>query len=172
MPINDIVYNSDLANYPYGYGCPNGGDGQDKKEVEKIYVVMPPPPSKFPLYPYAPPYPCPPLPFPPHPHPDDDSDTHPAKQSDVEKQICKLSRQSANLRALIESIEDKNKPCIVKSSSYSYSLGELQKKDPQDESQTVEDENVATIVTILKAELDNIKQEIKDLSDEITTDEP
>lgn len=169
MPINDIVYNSDLANYPYGYGCPSGGDGQDKKEVEKIYVVMPPPPSKFPLYPY-PPYPV--LPFPPHPHPDDDPETRPAKQSDVEKQICKLSRQSANLRALIESIEDKNKPCIVKSSSYSYSLGELQKKDPQDESQTIEDENVATIVTILKAELDNIKQKIKDLSDEITVDEP
>lgn len=169
MPINDIVYNSDLANYPYGYGCPSGGDGQDKKEIEKIYVVMPPPPSKFPLYPY-PPYPVPP--FPPHPHPDDDPETRPAKQSDVEKQICKLSRQSANLRALIESIEDKNKPCIVKSSSYSYSLGELQKKDPQDETQTVEDENVATIVTILKAELDNIKQKIKDLSDEITVDEP
>lgn len=169
MSLPNLVYPSDLADYPYGYADEKGD--KDKAEVEKIYVVMPPPPSKFPLYPYAPPYPCPP-PFPPHPHPDDDPDTHPAKQSDVEKQICKLSRQSANLRALIESIEDKNKPCIIKSSSYSYSLGELQKKDPQDESQTVEDENVATIVTILKAELEEIKQKIKDLSDEIVVDEP
>jgi hypothetical protein len=122
MSLPNLVYPSDLADYPYGYV--DGKGDKDKAEVEKIYVVMPPPPSKFPLYPYAPPYPCPP-PFPPHPHPDDDPDTHPAKQSDVEKQICKLSRQSANLRALIESIEDKNKPCIIKSSSYSYSLGEL-----------------------------------------------
>lgn len=169
MSLPNLVYPSDLADYPYGYA--DGKGDKDKAEVEKIYVVMPPPPSKFPLYPY-PPYPCPPPPFPPHPHPDDDPDTHPAKQSDVEKQICKLSRQSANLRALIESIEDKNKPCIIKSSSYSYSLGELQKKDPQDESQTIEDENVAAIVTILKAELEEIKQKIKDLSDEIVVDEP
>lgn len=169
MPIGDLVFNSDLANYPYGYGCPSGGDDKDKKEVEKVYVVMPPPPSKFPLYPY-PPYPCPP-PFPPHHH-DDDPDTRPAKQSDVEKQICKLSRQSANLRALIESIEDKNKPCIIKSSSYSYSLGELQKKDPSDETQTIEDENVAAIVEILKTELESIKAKIKELSDEITVDDP
>ena len=171
MPIGDLVFNSDLANYPYGYGCPSGGDGQDKKEVEKIYVVMPPPPSKFPLYPYAPPYPCPP-PFPPHPHPDDDPETRPAKQSDVEKQICKLSRQSANLRALIENIEEKNKSLIIKSGSYSYSLGEYKTPDPEDPSATIEDEDIKTILDILREKLEQIKQKIKDLSDSITTDAP
>ena len=168
MSLPNLVYPSDLADYPYGYA--NGKGDKDKAEVEKIYVVMPPPPSKFPLYPYAP-YPCPPPPFPPHPD-ERGEDTHPAKQSDVEKQICKLSHQSANLRALIENIEEKNKSLIIKSGSYSYSLGEYKTPDPEDPSATIEDEDIKTILDILREKLEQIKQKIKDLSDSITTDAP
>lgn len=171
-PIADLVYNSD---YPYGgTNVVTNGDGTGTNN-EKVYVVMPPPPTKFPLYPY-PYYP----PFPPHvpgeddkypgpcPYPAPDPD---AKQSEVEKKIAKLAGKSASLRALISNIEDKNKSVIIKSGANSFNLGEYKTQDPNDPETTIEDENIDAILEILKAELEKIKAEIKELSDEITVED-
>lgn len=171
MPIADLVYNSD---YPYGgTGVHTTTDGTSTNN-EKVYIVMPPPPDKFPLYPY-PPYPHPPYPpFPPCPphRPDDGEYPGPdAKQSEVEKKIAKLAGKSASLRALIANIEDKNKPVLIKSGANSFNLGEYKIPDPEDPELTIEDENIASILEILKAELEKIKAEIKELSDEISVDD-
>ena len=171
MPIADLVYNSD---YPYGGTAVSiNGDGTTSNN-EKVYIVMPPPPDKFPLYPY-PHYPVPPYPpFPPHHKPDDEDYPNPnpdAKQSEVEKKIAKLAGKSASLRALIANIEDKNKSVIIKSGANSFNLGEYKIPDPEDPELTIEDENIASILEILKAELEKIKAEIKELSDEISVDD-
>lgn len=172
-PIGDVIMNSDLA-YPYsGTSVGNNGAGTGTNN-EKVYIVMPPPPDKFPLYPYAP-YPQPPYPpFPPCPphRPDDGEYPGPdAKQSEVEKKIAKLAGKSASLRALIANIEDKNKSVLIKSGANSFNLGEYKIPDPEDPELTIEDENIASILEILKAELEKIKAEIKELSDEISVDD-
>lgn len=158
MPIGDLVYNSDLVN---PCGCINAAD-TNGGATEKIYVVMPPPPTKFPLYPYPPEY--------PNPYDKDVDLGTVAKQSDVEKQICKLSKKASTLRALINSIEEKNKSVIVKSATYSYNLGEYKTPDADDPEVMNEDENIGSILEILKAELELVKSKIKDLSDQITTE--
>lgn len=132
----------------------------------------PPPPPPYPYYPgYAwlvPPPPPAGYPYPPKP--DEDSDIDPdAKPSKVEKQICKLSRKAATLRTLIENLQEKNKDCIVKSGVITYNLGPWKVKDDQGE--TVEVEAIATIITILKAELEKVKEQIKELSDEIVIED-
>lgn len=159
MPISDLVYNSDLVN---PCGCVNGADTSGAGATEKIYVVMPPPPTKFPLYPYPPEYPNPydrDIDIVPNPH-----------QSEAEKQISKLAKKASTLRALINNIEEKNKSVIVKSSTYSYNLGEYKTPDTEEPEIMNEDENIGSILEILKAELELIKAKIKELSDEITTD--
>lgn len=158
MAISELVYPSDLVNH---CGCINGTDA-GTEATEKIYVVMPPPPTKFPLYPYPSDYPVPydrDIDIVPNPH-----------QSDVEKQICKLSKKASTLRALINSIEEKNKSVVVKSATYSYNLGEYKTPDTEEPEIMNEDENIGSILDILKAELELIKAKIKELSDEITTD--
>lgn len=158
MPIGDLVYNSDLVN---PCGCINGTDTNGAGATEKIYVVMPPPPTKFPLYPY-PDYPVPydrDIDIVPNPH-----------QSEAEKQISKLAKKASTLRALINSIEEKNKSVVVKSATYSYNLGEYKTPDTEEPEIMNEDENIGSILEILKAELELIKAKIKELSDEITTD--
>lgn len=164
MACGDLVYNSDLANYPYVCSCNNSSDSTNgtDKEVEKIYVMMPPPPSKFPLYP---------IPYPPYPTPhscDCDDKDNAVKQSQTEKSICKLSKKAATLRTLIENISEKNKPVIVKSGATSYSLGEFKTVDSTDPDIINEDESIESIIEILKAKLAEIKEEIKTLSDELT----
>ena len=168
MPINDLVYNSDLAIYPYACGCGTStsqtNGTETTKETEKIYVMMPPPPSKFPLYP---------IPYPPYPHPhgcDCDDRESSVKQSTIEKKICRLSKTAATLRTLIENISEKNKPVIVKAGSVSYSLGEYKTKDPDDEEITIEDESIESVIEILKTKLTEVKEEIKELSDQIETE--
>lgn len=163
MPINDLIYNADLVNYPHICTCGTSTDSSNgvTKETEKIYVMMPPPPSKFPLYP---------IPYPPYPAPDCDCDDkdNAVKQSEVEKKICRLSKKAATLRTLIENISEKNKPVIVKSGATSYSLGEFKTVDSTDPDITNEDESIESIIEILKAKLAEIKEEIKTLSDELT----
>ena len=168
MGCADLVYNSDLANYPYACNCNTSNavpTNETNKEVEKIYVMMPPPPSKFPLYP---------IPYPPYPHPHGDCDCddreNSVKQSTIEKKICRLSKTAATLRTLIENISEKNKPVIVKAGSVSYSLGEYKTKDPDDEEITIEDESIESVIEILKTKLTEVKEEIKELSDQIETE--
>lgn len=167
MAIADLVYSSDLVNYPYACTCETSTDSSNgnTKETEKIYVMMPPPPSKFPLYP---------IPYPPYPHPHGDCDCDDrdsaVKQSTIEKKICKLSKTAATLRTLIENISEKNKPVIVKAGSVSYSLGEYKTKDPDDEEITIEDESIESVIEILKTKLTEVKEEIKELSDQIETE--
>lgn len=123
--------------------------------------MMPPPPSKFPLYP---------IPYPPYPTPECDcnnNESSSVKQSTVEKQICKLSKKAATLRTLIENINEKNKSVIVKSGAVSYNLGEFKTKDSTDPDITNEDESIESIIEILKTKLDAVKSKIKELSDEI-----
>lgn len=169
MPINDLVYNSDLAIYPYACGCGTStsqtNGTETTKETEKIYVMMPPPPSKFPLYP---------IPYPPYPHPhgcdcDCDDKESSVKQSTIEKKICKLSKTAATLRTLIENISEKNKPVIVKAGSVSYSLGEYKTKT-DDPDVVEEDESIESVIEILKTKLTEVKEEIKELSDQIETE--
>lgn len=170
MPIADLVYNSDLTDY---------GDGKKgHPHPHPPYPPCPPPPP--------PPHPEPPYPYPPvaylvpppppwYPRPDDDDDKPDVgpsvKPNATEKQICKLSRKAAAVRALIENIEDKNKPVIIKSSAVSYNMGSFKTKDPEDPSIIIENENIDTIINILKAELEKIKEEIKELSDELVVED-
>ena len=156
MPIANLVYPSDIAN---PCGCVNSND-TGSNSTEKIYVVMPPPPTKFPLYPYPSDY----------PNPCDAEIIASVQQSEVEKQIGKLAKKASTLRALINNIEEKNKSVIVKSSTYSYNLGEYKTPDTEEPTIMNEDENIGSILEILKAELELIKAKIKELSDEITTD--
>ena len=168
MPICDIVANSDLTN-PGGVG---------KKEKECPCPVFPPHPHPEPPVPPAPyPYPYPPVaylvppPPPYYPKPDEGGDDNPSvKPNATERSICKLSKKAAALRSLIENIQDKNKPVIIKSSAVSYNLGTFKTKDPEDPAIYIEDENIETIINILKAELEKIKEEIKELSDELVED--
>ena len=117
------------------------------------------PQPQLPLLPYPPEYPNPydrDIDIVPNPH-----------QSDAEKQICKLSKKASTLRALINNIEEKNKSVIVKSSTYSYNLGEYKTPDTEEPEIMNEDENIGSILEILKAELELIKAKIKELSDEL-----
>lgn len=162
MPINDLIYNADLVNYPHICTCGTSTDSSNgaTKETEKIYVMMPPPPSKFPLYP---------IPYPPYPTPECDCDDkeNAIKQTTVEKRICKLSKTAATLRTLIENINEKNKPVIIKAGCVSHSLGEFKTKSAEDPDIVNEDESIESIIEILKAKLEEVKAEIKALSDEI-----
>lgn len=162
MPINDLIYNADLVNYPHICTCGTSTDSSNgaTKETEKIYVMMPPPPSKFPLYP---------IPYPPYPTPECDCDDkeNVIKQTTVEKRICKLSKTAATLRTLIENINEKNKPVIIKAGCVSHSLGEFKTKSAEDPDIVNEDESIESIIEILKAKLEEVKAEIKALSDEI-----
>lgn len=163
-PVGDLIMNSDLYNYPHVCTCGTSTDSSNgtTKETEKIYVMMPPPPSKFPLYP---------IPYPPYPDPhscDCEDKNNVIKQSQTEKSICRLSKKAATLRTLIENISEKNKPVIIRSSATSYSLGEFKTVDSTDPDITNEDESIESIIEILKAKLTEIKEEIKTLSDELT----
>jgi hypothetical protein len=164
MPINDLVYNSDLAQYQtgssYGEDCGCHHKHHDKDGKDDCYFIPPPPPP-YPPYAWLVPPPPPRYPYPPV------EEQEAIKQNETEKQICKLSKQAATLRTLIENIEDKNKSTIIKSSAASYNLGSLKKKDPEDPETEITDESIATIVEILKAELEKVKDEIKDLSDKL-----
>lgn len=171
MAISDLVYNSDLAHPPYGCDCGGSGSGDDDKKCNCNSAVyfLPPPDidvSKFPLYPPYPYWPpCPPPPH-PHPHPDDDDDQD-VKPGAVEKQICKKSREAATICKIIENLEEKNKSLIVKSGGVSYALGTLKYPDPEDSESTLTDESIETIIGILKAKLEIVKDEIRELSEQI-----
>lgn len=165
MAIADLVYPSDLAQY--GCNCGNSKDDSSKDkgcDCNNInYIIPPPPPAidvcRFPYPPYPYPYPYP-APIPP--------DT--IKQNPTEKQICKLSKKAAAVRQLIENLEDKNKPLIVKSSAASYNLGVLKTTDPDDATIEIENEHIQSVIDILKAELETIKEKIKELSDKLVDD--
>lgn len=165
MPISDLVYNSDLAQYQtgtgYGEDCGCHHKHHHKEGEDDCYFIPPPP---YPPYAWLIPPPPPKYPYPPI----EEQDA--IKQNETEKQICKLSKQAATLRTLIENISDKNKSVIIKSSAASYNLGSLKKKDPEDPETETEDESIATIVEILKAELEEVKDKIKELSDQLVED--
>lgn len=160
MPIADLVYNSDLNQYVSTNEC---GCKKNDKDKEECYFI-PPPPAPYPYPPYAwlvPPPPPAGYPYPPV------EEQEIIKENETEKSICKLSKRAATLRTLIENITDKNKPVIIKSSAASYNLGSYKKKDPQDPETTIADEQIETIVEILRAELEKVKEEIKELSDQL-----
>lgn len=168
-PISDLVYNSDLSLPKCGCGQSCGPDHHP--EHEPVTYIMPPPPPaidvcRFPYPPVYPwPYPVPPCPPGPGPAPTPDPD-----QNATEKAICKLSHKAATVRQLIENLEEKNKALIVKSGAASYQLGVLKTPDPEDEAAEIINENVQTVIDILKAELEKIKEEIKELSDKLVED--
>lgn len=166
MPIGDFIYNSDLAHPPYGCSCGGSGDSDDKKcNCNSAVYFLPPPDidvSKFPLYP---PYPYwPPCPPPPRPNPDDEEEVKPDL---IEKKICKKSREAATIRQLIENLEEKNKSLIVKGGGISYALGSLKNPNPEDPDSTITDESIETIIGILKTKLEAVKDEIRELSEQI-----
>lgn len=171
MPIADIIANSDIARRPDCMGQHNGCNGFDPKPPSNdncncncnehngcmpyppfAYLVPPPPPAG---------YPCPPV-----------EENPSIRQNATEKSICKLSKKAAALRSLIENISVKNKPVIIKSAAVSYNLGSFKTKDPDDEGLEllIEDENIDTIINILKAKLEEVKEQIKELSDELVED--
>lgn len=165
MPIADLVYSADIARRPECVGKPNGGNNDNSNNncgchegsypyPPFAWLVPPPPPAG---------YPCP---------PDNCGEHESIRQNATEKSICKLSKKAAALRSLIENISEKNKPVIIKSAAVSYNLGCFRTKDPDDEGLglDIEDENIDTIINILKAKLEEIKEEIKELSDELVED--
>lgn len=163
MPIGDLVYNSDLAQYQTStnYGEENSCHCKpaDKGNKEDCYFIPPPPP--YPPYAWLVPPPPPKYPYPPV------EEQEIIRQNETEKQICKLSKTAATLRTLIDNISEKNKSVIIKSVAASYNLGVLKRQDPEDPAVEIEDESIATIVEILRAELEKVKDEIKALSDKL-----
>ncbi len=169
MPIGDLIYNADLAHL-YGCTCGNSTSGTTSTDADKtcncntVNYLMPPPPPAIDVcrYPY-PPYPYPyPAPVPP------EADS--IKQNATEKAICKLSKKAAAIRQLIENLETKNKPLIVKSGAASFNLGAFKTPDPEDATLEIENENIQSVIDILKVELEKIKEEIKELSDKLVED--
>lgn len=168
MPVADLVMNSDLYKYPYGCTCGSStsttGDTNDKQCTcnNTAYIIPPPPPAidvcRFPY----PPYPAYPYPVP--------AEDVAVKQNAVEKKICKKSKEAATLRQIIENLEDKNKNLIVKSGSVSYSLGAYKTKDPDDPEIDITDDNIESVIEILKSKLESVKEEIKELSDKLVDD--
>ena len=166
MPVNDLIYASDLAPLECQPEC-----DCEHHHHHPHPCPPPPPPYPYPYPPYAwlvPPPPPAGYPFPPRPDDDDGQIDPDAKPSKVEKQICKLSRKAATLRTLIENLQDKNKDCIIKSGVVSYNLGPFKVKEDEE---MVEVEAIGTIINILKTELEKVKEEIKELSDEIVVEE-
>lgn len=168
MPILDLVYNADLAHAPDGCGCGSSSTtSTTSTDANKcncnngaIAYFIPPPYVDVTKYPYPPiPY-CPPAP----------PEELAVRQSATEKTICKLSKKASAIRQLIENLEEKNKPLIVKSGAASYNLGSYKTTDPDDPDTTIEDEHIESVIDILKAELETIKEEIKEASDKLTDD--
>ena len=168
MALDQLIYPADLAPVDC---CPECGPHPHPHPHPVPPCPPPPPPYPYPYPPYAwlvPPPPPAGYPFPPRPDEDDD-DNPDTKPNKIERQICKLSRKAATLRSLIENLQDKNKDCIVKSGAVSYNLGPLKVKDEEGEEK--ENESIDTIINILKAELEKVKEEIKELSDEIVVED-
>ena len=167
MAISDLVYPSDIARAPENCNCGIGsssssGHSADCNCGQIGYIIPPPPPIDPTRYPYPPPFwpPFPPLP----PKPDDDGEVVP---NNIEKKICKKSKEAATLRQLIENLEIKNKDLIIKSGSVSYSMGAYKKTDPLDPEVEIIDENIETVIEILKSKLESVKEEIKELSEQL-----
>lgn len=161
MAISDLVYPSDLVSERCSCGSTNTSTNTNSCDCNKgaVAYFVPPPyvdVTKFPLYP---PYPyCP-------PRPEDDATT--IKQNNIEKKICKKSKEAAALRQLIENLETKNKNLIVKAGSVSYNLGAYKSTDPDDPELEVIDDNIESVIDILKAKLESVKDEIKELSEQL-----
>ena len=149
MAISDLVYPSDIARAPENCNCGVGSSSSSSNSEncncgQIGYIIPPPPPIDVTRYPYPPPPPPPPYwpPFPPKPYPDDGGDV---VINNIEKQICKKSKEAATLRQIIENLEIKNKNLIVKSGSVSYSLGAYKKTDPTDPEIEITDEDIETV---------------------------
>lgn len=158
MAIADLVYPADLNHVP----CDCHKDDKEKEcDCGQVAYFVPPPVIDVTKFPYPPIYPYPyPHPHHHHHHGEDgeDEEESAAKQSAVERQICKLSRKAGAIRALLDNLENKNKPLIVKSGAASYNFGSLKTKNEDGEEE--ENEAIATVIAELKKELNNIKEEI------------
>lgn len=89
----------------------------------------------------------------------------PIKKKSIEEQICKLSKKSAALHAMIENLTKKGKDAIIKIGMASYNFGPY--RDEEGEITEYGD----YILTLLKDELGNIKAQLAELASQIDSEE-
>ena len=169
MGIAQVVYPADLAKTPEGCDC--GCEHHHHHHhpcpppdpEHGIWIVPAPPPAGYPPYPY--PYPCPPTP--PAPSPDDDDSQ--IKTKSIEAQICKLSKKSAAIKAMIQNFEEKNKDAIIKIGGTSYNFGPYKVvfKEGVTEYDEVTEYGEIILEELLKAELEKIKEKLQELAAEL-----
>lgn len=153
MPLSDIVPNSALSNYLKGDDC--------MPKNSKCAVPRPRPP--FPPYPPFPPHPhyCPPD-YPPYPY---CPPVNPGISS-IEGQIAKLSKKSATIRKMIDGLVNKKKSMIISTGpSASYNFGVYLNAEGE------ETEYGASVLEILQAELEAIKEKIIELTGELEVED-
>lgn len=169
MGIAQLVYPSDIAKKPEKPDCDCGCHHDKDKEHhhhhhapwEGAWIVPPPPPG-YPPYPYY-----------PIPDPDHDSEEQSKiKSKSIEAQICKLSKKSAAIKAMIDNFENKKKDAIIKIGGVSYNFGPY-KITTKDEGSVYEEESEygERIMELLVAELESIKAQLQELASELDGDE-
>ena len=167
MGIAQIVYPADIAKQPEPHECechhhhhPCPPPPPDPKHG--IWIVPAPPPAGYPPYPYPPMPPVPPV-------DDDSSDDIKIKTKSIEAQICKLSKKSAAIKAMIQNFEEKNKDAIIKIGGTSYNFGPYKNifKEGVTEYEEVTEYGEIILEELLKAELEKIKEKLQELAAEL-----
>lgn len=175
MAIAQLVYPSDLARKPESQGCECGCGSKPPVPTNDmecqcnrgVWLVPAPPPMDYPPYPYGPDHHH-------HHHHHDDPDEEPVKikTKSIEAQICKLSKRSAAIKAMLENYEVKNKDAILKIGATSYNFGpyyEITK-----DGSTVykeETEYAERIKSLLTDELEAIKEKLQELASELDSED-
>lgn len=147
MPIGDIVNNSDIAIYPeFSYDPNMNCCGSNI-----------PKPNKYP--------PCPPC-IPPR-------EPIRLKKNSVEMQICKLSKKAAAIKKMIENFTDKNKDAVIRIGEASYNFGSYVTLVTELSGQISEEESAygEIILQMLNDELSAIKEKLKELTEELDSEE-
>ena len=168
MPISDIVPNASIACPPEnkcGCGAHPKPEHHHHHHDCPPYWMPPPPPMEYP-YP-----PCPPSYY-PYCQP---SEEVKIKKTSIEAQICKLSKKAAVIKEMITSFVDKNKDAIIKIDGVSYNFGGYKLITTGEGGSKTEEDSVYgdTILKILQDELAAIKAKMKELTEELdSNDEP
>lgn len=176
MAIGDLVYPADIAQKPeprpehhhhHHHHCP------ECPPPVPMWFVPPPVPMPIPAdYPHYDPY---------HHHDHhgkddddkkDDEDKDAIKAS-IEMQICRLAKQAATIKIMIDCFKNKNKDAILRIASTSYNFGPYTKivKDEDGKDVTIETEYGAIILEMLTNELALIKEKISELAGQLELEE-
>lgn len=161
MGVAQLVYPSDIAKHPEPHQCTCGEKEKNPQgNCEGVWLVPPPPPG-YPPYPYYP-QPCECNP----------EEAVKIKSKSTEAEICKLSKKSAAIKAMIENFEKKKKDAIIRIGGTSYNFGPYKITTKDGASVYEEDtEYGEKIMELLNSELEAIKTKLQELASELDSDD-